>query len=235
LYQRDAIGYITTATKKIYYADNYQSTNVRSINGELMHDKIARQGKKIGFNIDKNWNGVKDSMAFKVSVFDDYAGTLNLKYSNGTEIVTLSKPLLGDQLLKTFTFFVSDFKMGANIGGKFDFTLESGDNVNNIVVSFVRVVQAGTSNIPSGIKKRTINNESVIKIAYSESDKTIFTTSDYSLKRVDVYNVVGQKIISITPDNTQSNILTSNWGVGTYIVVASDNHANIVRKKIQIR
>ena len=229
LSQREATGYTTTATKKIYY-DNYQPINVRSINGEAMHDKIAREGKKIGFNIDNRWNGVKDSLAFKVSVFDDNAGTLNLKYSNGTEIVTLSKPLLGDSLLRTYTFFVPNYKNGANIGGKFDFTLEAGDNTKSIIVSFVRVVQAGTINQATSIE--SVIEKCRISVSHNKPLNVITVSSENLIENVAIFNMQGQKVKSITSLNNQLSISSSNLNVGAYIVLVKDMNGNTVRKKI---
>lgn len=140
LFQRDAPGYTTTPVVKIE-----QAIKMWMVDPEKYYDFIAREGKKIGFNIDKNWQGVKAPLVFKISIFDQNAGTLNLRYYNGKKLVTLSKPLKGDNLLKTYSFFVSNFKSGGNIGDKFDFTLEAGSNTKSIVVSFVRVVQAKSS------------------------------------------------------------------------------------------
>ena len=142
LFQRDTTGYTTKPAVKIN-----QAIKMWMVQSGKYYDYVAREGQKIGFNIDKNWTGVKDSLAFKVSLLDHNAGTLNLKYFNGKELVTLTKPLLGDSLLKTYTFFVSDYKNGANIGGKFDFSLEAGTNTEKIVVSMVRVVNAKESSL----------------------------------------------------------------------------------------
>lgn len=137
LFQRDALGYETTPAVKIE-----QAIKMWMVDPEKYYDYIAREGKKIGFKIDKNWQGVKQPLAFKVSLFDHNLGTLNLKYYNGKKTVTLSKSLKGDNLLKTYTFFVSDFKPGGKIGENFDFSLEAGTNTKSIVVSIVRVIQA---------------------------------------------------------------------------------------------
>lgn len=142
LFQRDAPGYETSPAVKINIAN---PNKMWMIDPLKPYDYIAREGKKIGFNIDKNWKGTNDSLAFKISLFDHNPGTIILKYSNGNQIVSLSKPLLGDSLLKTYTFFVSDFKNETKIGGSFDFILEAGAETKNIVVSFVRVVQVGTN------------------------------------------------------------------------------------------
>ncbi len=137
LFQRDAPGYTTTPAVKIE-----QAIKMWMVDPEKYYDYIAREGKKIGFNIDENWQGIKQPLAFKVSLFDQNAGTLNLKYYNGKKTITLSKSLNGDNSLKTYTFFVSDYKPEGNIGEKFDFTLEAGNSTKSIVVSFVRVIQA---------------------------------------------------------------------------------------------
>ena len=233
LYQRDAPGYTTKATMKIYY-DNYQPINVRSINGEAMHDKIAREGKKIGFNIDKNWPGIRDSLAFKVSVFDHNAGTLNLKYSNGNEIVTLTKLLLGGSLLKTYTFFVPDYKNGANIGGKFDFTLESGENTKSVVVSFVRVIQSGIkeNTVGNKVAKRSANPANAIIV--NAFRNFINVSSKAEIQKVDVYNIMGTKIKSLLSQGNECNFSTSDLLSGIYVVVVFNTDGNVQKKKILI-
>ncbi len=231
LYQRDAVGYTTKATQKIYY-DNYQSINVRSINGEAMHDKIAREGKKIGFNIDKNWPGIKDSLAFKVSLFDHNAGTLNLKYSNGNEIVTLTKPLLGDSLLKTYTFFVSNYKNGANIGGKFDFTLEAGENTKSIVVSFVRVIQSGIKENTVGIEMNKLHATPENSISVNVFHDYIKVSSKAVIQQVDVYDISGTKVTSLLTRANECNLTTLGMISGIYVVVVFDANRNVERKKI---
>ena len=139
LFQRDAPGYTTTPAVKIN-----QAIQMWMVQPDKYYDFIAREGKKIGFNIDKNWQGVKAPLAFKITLLDQNPGILNLKYFNGKKLITLKKPLAGDGMLKTYTFFISDYKNGANIGDKFDFALEAGKNTKSIVVSFVRVIQTGT-------------------------------------------------------------------------------------------
>jgi hypothetical protein len=233
LYQRDAAGYTTTATKKIYY-DNYQPINVRAIGTDKMHDKIAREGKKIGFNIDKNWPGIHDSLAFKVSLFDHNAGSLNLKYSNGNEIVTLTKPLLGDSLLKTYTFFVSDYENGANIGGKFDFTLEAGENTKSIVVSFVRVIQSGIKEKTVGIEMNKLNSLSKNSISVNVFHDNLKVSSKADIKKVDLYNISGTKVKGVSTTGNVCELTTSGLISGIYVVVAFDEYGSAERKKIRI-
>ena len=225
LFQRDAPGYTTTSAIQIN-----QSIQMWMVQSGKYYDYIAREGKKIGFNIDKNWTGVKDSVAFKISVMDYNAGTLNLKYSNGTELLTLTKPLLGDSLLKTYTFFVKDYKNGANIGGKFDFTLEAGDDTKSLVVSFVRVVQAGTINQATSIPE--IANESTISVFHNKSLNTITVSSKNLIKNVAIFNIQGQKVKWSTAFGNQHFLSCSNLASGVYIIQVTDLQRTIAQKKI---
>lgn len=102
--------------------------------------RISLQGKKIGFDIDNRWMAANDSVPIKVTYFDKHAGELNLVYQNGTGQVVKKQELNGDQELKTVSFFVSGIQ-SVGIGQHFDFTLEAGENTQNIVVSFVRVIK----------------------------------------------------------------------------------------------
>jgi uncharacterized repeat protein (TIGR02543 family) len=140
LYQRDAQDYETTPAIKILHA--YKQWMVQN---DKHYDYIARRGKKIGFDVDDRWVGIQDSVAIKVSYFDNYSGELNLIYNDGTENVTKSQVLTGDEGLKTVTFFVSNMAANAISEHEFDFTLEAGDETENIVVSMVRVVHADVS------------------------------------------------------------------------------------------
>ena len=154
LYQRDATGYTTTPAIRIDHGHKMWMCA-----DDRRYDYIAREGKKIGFNVDKKWPALKVALAFKITVFDNYAGTLNLKYSNGTTIKTISKPLLGDNIMRTYTIFVSDFKANSSIGNNYDFTLESESDSKNIIVSFVRIVQADetiTSIVNSNYNGKTL-------------------------------------------------------------------------------
>jgi hypothetical protein len=136
LYQRDAPGYETQPAVKIQ-----QAIKMWMVQDNKYYDTIARSGKKIGFDIDDRWIGNKDSVALKVTYFDNHPGELNLVYSNQQGQVQKTQPLTGDGKLKTVTFFLSRMKSNS-LEQNFDFALEAGKNTENIVVSFVRVIQA---------------------------------------------------------------------------------------------
>lgn len=136
LYQRDAAGYETQPDEKIQH-----SILMSAVQNNKNFDYIARSGKKIGFDIDDRWQGIKSEMAIKVTIIDKYAGELKLLYNNGHQQVVKSKLISGDGKLKTITFFVSNLKQNG-MPKQFDFTLEAGAGKQNIVVSMVRVVQA---------------------------------------------------------------------------------------------
>lgn len=136
LYQRDAAGYETMPAVKIE-----QAIQMWMVQPGKYYDFVARQGKKMGFDIDDRWAGLKDSMAIKITYIDNRAGELNLVYNNGQEQVKKTQSLTGDNFLKTATFFIS--KLEANsLDHNFDFVLEAGENTDSITVSFVRVVHA---------------------------------------------------------------------------------------------
>jgi len=136
LYQRDAPGFETKPAVEIQ-----QAIKMWMVQDNKYYDYIARKGKKIGFDVDDRWTGLKDSIAIKVSYFDNYTGSLNLIYNNGLQEIIKTQSLVGDSALKTVTFFIS--KLAANsMGNNFDFTLEAGESTDSIVVSFVRLVHA---------------------------------------------------------------------------------------------
>lgn len=136
LYQRDAPGYETTPAVKIE-----QAIQMWMVQSGKYYDYIARQSKKIGFDIDDNWKGLKDSIAIKISYIDNHPGQLNLVYNNGKEQIKKPLTLQGDNSLKTATIFISKLKANS-LDQNFDFILEAGKNTDSITVSFVRVVHA---------------------------------------------------------------------------------------------
>jgi hypothetical protein len=135
LYQRDMPGFETKPAIKIE-----QAIKMWMVQPEHYYDFIAREGKKIGFDIDDNWTGRKQSLAIKVSYFDNYKGELNILFKSGKKLQKKTVKLEGNQMLKTATFFLPSLQENGMIN-KFDFVLEAGKNTENIVVSFVRVIQ----------------------------------------------------------------------------------------------
>ncbi|HKJ80238.1 MAG TPA: hypothetical protein VKA10_11915, partial [Prolixibacteraceae bacterium] len=153
LYQRDAPGYETEPAMKIQ-----QAIKMWMVQNNKYYDYIARKGKKIGFDVDDRWTGLKDSVALKVSYFDNYPGSLNLTYNNGSQEITKTQLLAGDSALRTATFFIS--KLTANsLENNFDFTLEAGENTDAIVISFVRVVHADKTSGQLGAESKVFPDE----------------------------------------------------------------------------
>lgn len=138
LYQRDALGYETQAAVKIQ-----QSIKMWMVQNNKYFDYIARSGKKIGFDIDDRWLASNETLALKVSYFDNNAGDLNLVYSNLKQKEIKTHRLEGDGKLKTVTFFISNLK-GNSLDHKFDFALVAGEKTESIVISMVRVVKASS-------------------------------------------------------------------------------------------
>lgn len=153
LYQRDAPGYETVPAVKIQ-----QAIKMWMVQDNKYYDYIARKGKKIGFDVDDRWMGLKDSIALKVSYFDFYPGNLDLVYHNGEQEIIKKQPLTGDSTLKTATFFISG--MDANqMDNNFDFVLKAGEGTDSIVVSFVRVVHADVTSGPLGAVKKVFPDD----------------------------------------------------------------------------
>lgn len=153
LYQRDAPGYETEPAVKIE-----QAIQMWMVQSGKYYDYIARQGKKIGFDIDDNWNGLKDSIAIKISYIDNHQGELNLVYNDGQEQIKKPLTLLGDNSLKTATFFISKLKANS-LDQNFDFVIEAGENTENITISFVRVIHADQTSGQLGNKKKVFPDD----------------------------------------------------------------------------
>ncbi|HSH19224.1 MAG TPA: hypothetical protein VLA03_02150, partial [Draconibacterium sp.] len=153
LYQRDAPDYETEPAAKIE-----QAIQMWMVQPGKYYDYIARQGKKIGFDIDDRWAGLKDSIAIKISYIDNYPGKLNLVYNNGQVEIEKPLPLLGDNNLKTATFFISKLKANS-LDHNFDFVLEAGENTDSITVSFVRIVHADVTSGQLGVAKKVFPDD----------------------------------------------------------------------------
>jgi len=134
VYQRDMPGYETTPAVKIE-----QAIQMWMVQPGKYYDFIAREGKKIGFDVEDKWAGLKDSVAIKVSYFDTHSGELNLVYNNGMKKEKKTIKLSGDGKLNTATFFISTMK-AKSLPYNYDFTLEAGNQTESIIISFVRVV-----------------------------------------------------------------------------------------------
>ena len=134
LYQRDMPGYETTPAVKIE-----QAIQMWMVQPGKYYDFIAREGKKIGFDVEDKWTGLKDSLAIKVSYFDNHSGELNLLYNNGMRQVKKTIILNGDEQLKTATFFIDNLKKNQMMHN-YEFTLEAGVQTEKIIISFVRII-----------------------------------------------------------------------------------------------
>ncbi|MFH4967700.1 hypothetical protein V8G61_05790 [Gaetbulibacter sp. M240] len=132
LYQRDAPGFETQPEIKIEHP-----IEMWMVQPGKYFDYIARSGKKIGFDIDDRWQKNKDKLAIKITYIDKNRGQILLKFNEGTQMKSLA--LIGDQKLKTGTFFIDNMTKNS-MSHNFDFTLEAGENTDNLVVSMVRVV-----------------------------------------------------------------------------------------------
>jgi len=134
IYQRDMPGYETTPAVKIE-----QAIQMWMVQPGKYYDFIAREGKKIGFDVEDKWAGMNDSVAIKISYFDNYAGEMNLVYKTGRKEMSEKVILKGDGNLKTATFFVANLTKNS-LTHHFDFALEAGLSTEKITVSIVRVI-----------------------------------------------------------------------------------------------
>ncbi len=132
LFQRDAAGFETRPAIKIQ-----QPIKMWMVQGDRYYDYIARTGKRIGFQIDSRWPGLKANLAVKVTYLDEKSGTLQLAYNGGKSIK--QHALLGDGKLKTTTFMLSGLKP-KSMEHDFDFVLQAGEKDRKITVSMVRAI-----------------------------------------------------------------------------------------------
>ena len=222
LYQRDAAGYETKPEEKIQ-----QSIKMWMVQTDKYYDYIARSGKKIGFDIDARWPGLNHQIAVKVSYFDRVAGTLNLVYNNGTQ-QQKSQTLLGDNKLKTVTFFVSKMVLNS-LPNNFDFALEAGANTEKIVVSMVRVVQA--NEIPNAVSNPK-KDKSNITITSHLGNKTIQINAENELKSATLFDTVGKNIFKSELSGNSFQIPLNKVFQGSYVVQVKDKLGNTTTKKI---
>jgi hypothetical protein len=228
LYQRDAPGYETRLAVKIQ-----QAIKMWMVQPDKYYDFIARSGKKIGFDIDDRWTGSQDSIALKITYFDNHTGEMNLVFKNGEMVNRKTQTLLGDGKLKTVTFFLSQIKSNS-MEHNFDFVLEAGKSTDSIVVSMVRVINADVASEPVGIHQKPQFNDSNISIIYNSAYKQITVKCASELKQINIYHISGKKVKSLQCFGNTSNIQTNGFNPGIYVVNASDKNGNIKRGKIVI-
>jgi hypothetical protein len=187
LYQRDAQGYETKPAVKIQHA-----IKMWMVQNDKYYDYIARAGKKIGFDLDDRWVGANDSLAIKITYFDNHPGQMELVYLDQQDKAKKTQQLNGDGKLKTVTFFVPQFKSNS-LEHDFDFTLEAGENTDSIVVSFVRVIDADEISVPVGLNRKPYFDDSDIRMKFSPELKQIIIQSNTELKQINVLQPLGQK------------------------------------------
>ena len=226
LYQRDEPSYETEPAVKIQHA-----IKMWMVQDDKYYDYIARKGKKIGFDVDDNWTGLKDSVAIKISYFDYHPGEMQLVYKNGQGEVIKSQKLSGDSTLKTTTFFISDLMANA-LEHYFDFALEAGNNTDHITISFVRVVKANSSSGTVGIFTKPKYENSGISICYNTLFETACIKSNNKLKQVNVYSILGKKVGSKVINANTYEFSTKNLLSGVYLVHVFDETGKIQTKKI---
>jgi len=229
LYQRDAPGYETLPAVKIQ-----QAIKMWMVQEDKYYDYIARSGKKIGFDIDDRWIAVNDSLALKVTYFDNHAGEMNLVYNSSQKLVQKSQILTGDGKLKTVTFIIPRIKSNS-LPNKFDFALEAGANTEQIVVSMVRVIQSVEKSGAVDIIQKPFKNNSDITIIYNSLCELISVSSQNEIRLIDLFNTSGKKERSYYVKGNTSCLQTNGLTSGIYIVSVEDKYGNVKREKIFLK
>jgi hypothetical protein len=134
VYQRDKPGYETKPAIKVQHP-----IKMWMVKPNMYYDFVAREGKKIGFNIDSKWHGIKDSIAIKISYFDTHAGELFLVYHDQKKLERKALQLFGDGSLKTATFFLDRIKPNT-LPYNYDFIVESSSATDKVTISLARVI-----------------------------------------------------------------------------------------------
>ena len=223
LYQRDAVGYETVPEEKIQH-----SIKMWMVQTDKNYDYIARSGKKIGFDFDSRWSGINQEIAIKVTYFDRKAGTLSVVYKNDTELLQKSQILLGDNKLKTVTFFIPRMTLNG-LPNNFDFALEADATTEKIVVSMVRVIQVKeTGNSISETK----HDNPGITITNLSGTGTILITAVKELKMLDIYDIAGKRMTHHTISGNSYEMKTSSFKPGIYFVQVQDQFGNVKREKV---
>jgi hypothetical protein len=228
LYQRDAPGYETQPDIKIQ-----QAIKMWMVQTDKYYDYIARAGKKIGFDIDDKWVAGNDSVAIKVTYFDNHAGELILVYSNAQKLIQKTQLLNGDGKLKTVTFFLSGIKPNS-LENKFDFALEAGKTTEKIVISMVRVIKAAENSVTVSSNRHIFDNTGNIKISYNPVNKKLSVNSRNNIRIIEMYDISGKKVRSQKGDGTVIEMHTGGLKPGVYLVQVNDTTGNRKRGKISI-
>jgi hypothetical protein len=135
--------------------------------------------------------------------------------------------------LRTYTFFVSNFKIGGKIGGAFDFTLEAGDATSKLVVSFVRVIQSdellSTDKVGS-LKGNTISIypnpvSTILNIDFTDGEKN---------KEIQLYNMLGQLVYSLKTTNSSTQIDMKSLNLKGVVLVKVIGEEGISTQKIVV-
>jgi hypothetical protein len=229
LYQRDAPGYETRPAIKIQ-----QAIKMWMVQENKYYDYIACSGKKIGFDIDDRWTAAKDSVALKVTYFDDFAGEMNLVFENGEIMNKKTQTLLGDGKLKTATFFLPEIKANS-LPNNFDFALEAGANTDNIVVSFVRLIRSAEHSGPVSSNQKIKEQKTETEIRYTLINGLISVNSQNDIRNIDLYDLSGKKVKTLIGKGNTYDLQTSGFKSGIYLLMICDIDENIKRDKVLIK
>jgi len=229
LYQRDATGYETQPAIKIQ-----QAIKMWMVQDDKYYDYIARSGKKIGFDIDDRWIPANDSLALKITYFDNHAGELNLVFKTGEILNKKTQVLLGDGKLKTVTFFISRLKANS-LPNNFDFALEAGATTEKIVVSMVRAIRSSEKSGTVGINQKPFKNNSAITIKQHPTDELISVSSQNEISQIDLYNISGKKERTLKGSGNTFDLQTNGLTSGIYIFSVQDIDGNLKREKVFLK
>ncbi|MBE0655202.1 MAG: T9SS type A sorting domain-containing protein [Bacteroidales bacterium] len=221
LYQRDAPGYETQPAIKIQ-----QAIKMWMVQEDKYYDYIARSGKKLGFDIDERWIAAQDSVALKVTYFDDYAGEMNLICKNGEILSKKTQTLFGDGKLKTTTFFLPGIKANS-LPYNFDFALEAGINTEKIVVSIVRLIQAVENPGTVDIIEEPVENNPGIMITYNPAHNLVSVNSQYEIRQIEMYDISGKQMKSVSRTGNNYDLNTTGFTPGIYLFWVQDMNGNV--------
>ena len=97
-------------------------------------------------------------------------------------------------------------------------------------MAYVNVVAPGNT---VGIKDAKKDESIVIYPNPATSSSTISSTT--KIQTIKVFNVLGEEIISVLPNNNQSTINSSQFAKGIYFVQITDDNKNVVNRKVVVQ
>lgn len=110
---------------------------------------------------------------------------------------------------------------GANIGSNPEITLTNITSNHNLVANFLSTV---------GVPKSANIG---LKIYPTYTSDILHIESLYEIREINVFNLLGQKILAILPASKETQISSGSWGKGTYIIKVVTS-AGIETRKVYV-